>query len=139
VEEAQGPVLTTGPCIAILMVPTESGDSDKWAPNHLPLVHYRIYRNGQLGLEAAYLVREPNGACWAYPTEHSVEKSPGDAGAIALDAKHLEEQPRQPDEPAVFLYRALLHVPPQPAVRMPPSLLGHFQGKGKPRGNRLLS
>lgn len=85
-------------------------------------VAFRIYRGHQLELVTCYLVRTPQGACWAYSNEADTEKDPRSVGAIELDPRHLEERLQPPGAPPLYLYRVILNVPP-PVGRIPPSIL----------------
>jgi hypothetical protein len=94
-------------------------------------VSYRAYEGHQLSLATAYLVRTPQGTCWAYASEVDIAKGPIAAGALQLDARHLELLPPQPDEPQAYLYRVVVHVRPR-EERMPPSLLAAARSKQTP-------
>jgi|ERR1700677_143616 hypothetical protein len=94
-------------------------------------VVYRVVEGGQLSLTTAFLVRTEQGSCWAYSSEDDVGKDPVAAGALKLDARHLELIPPQPDMPPAYLYRGTIHVR-QPADRMPPSLLEAARSRKTP-------
>jgi hypothetical protein len=91
-------------------------------------VVYRVVEGGQLGLTTAFLVRTSAGACWAYVNEADIGKDPIAVGALPLDVRYLELIPPQPDVPPAYLYRGVIHVP-QPAMRLPPSLLAATRPK----------
>ena len=85
-------------------------------------VVYRVIESGQLSLTTTFLVRTPEGGCWAYPSEDDIGKDPIAVGALLLDPRQIELLPQQPDEPPAYLYRGVEYFRQQ-AERMPPSLL----------------
>lgn len=71
----------------------------------------RLYRGDNLELLDGYLMRTPDGQCWALPSPPDHATKPDLRTAYLLEAKHLEELPSTPEEPRLYLYRAVWHAP----------------------------
>jgi hypothetical protein len=92
----------------------------------LPLVAIRRYRGPQLEIIRAHLLQTPDGRCWAIPEDAEIPKTPETVGAIPLDPMQLEEQPTNDGEQKHYLYRTVLHAPPE-GTPSPIAIRGRFQ------------
>lgn len=92
----------------------------------LPIVVIRRYRGSQEEIIRAHLLQTPDGSCWAIPEGAEMPKSPSTVGAISLDPSQLEERPTPDGAQKLYLYRAVLHEPPE-LSHMPGGVPGSFQ------------
>jgi hypothetical protein len=80
-------------------------------PPKPPHVVFRINRQGDVQIMAAFLLRTPDGRYWAFPEAAAHERYPFLATAYPLDPSQLEEQPSTDPERQMFLYRVVVNVP----------------------------
>ena len=92
----------------------------------LPIVVIRRYRGSQEEIIRAHLLRTPDGSCWAIPEGAEIPTNPGTIGAIPLDPLQLEERPTPDGAQKLFLYRTVLHEPPE-SPHMHGGVRGNFQ------------